>query len=86
MKSMHEYDRPMKWRGGKKKFVVVRRYVGPSRSTGNWLGRWYESRRKWHTYRKYKTEKSRDRDLTALQAKAANANTPHADWEYSVET
>lgn len=62
-----------KKRGGKKPFVIERRYVGRG---STWCSDYWESMREWHVHRRYKTEKARAKALENFTSKF------NKYWEY----
>jgi hypothetical protein len=71
--------------GGKKPFVIEKRYIGPDRFIGiDVLAELYTQMRKWHIDRRYKTAKQRDIALAALRHKAAHSHTVDSWWEYRI--
>lgn len=79
---IEEWERHRKKGGGRKRFVLQTRYIGPKK---NWLTQYWERKRAWHTYSRYKTKKARDEALRALQHKAANSHTVYSWYEYRIQ-
>jgi hypothetical protein len=73
-----------KKRGGKKPFVIEKRYIGPDRWKTGVFAELYEEMRKWHIDRRYKKENQRDKALATLRHKAANSHTVDSWWEYRI--
>lgn len=69
-----------KVQGGKKSFVIERRYFGPERRYFYWL----EKQREWHVYRRYKTEKQRDQAYTNIAHKIKINRLVWKGWEFRI--
>ncbi len=89
-----ERDRQRKRGGGKKPFVIYRRYIGPKREK---IGlSFFDDRRSkerfWYVFRRYKTERGCETALMKFRQEVKNAEqNPHwanqwvRNWEYTCE-
>lgn len=75
---IEEPNRHRKRGGGKKPFILEYRYVGPKRG---FLARYYEEKREWSVYQRYKTAKGREQALHSLSRREG---ITRRWWEYRI--
>ena len=80
--SIEEPNRRYKKKGGKKPFIIERRYIGPKKL---YLTEMYENFREWHTDRRYATERAREEAFRALTQRQGKSHRIYDQWEYRIK-